>query len=150
YDSLLPVANDPDYFGDQVIIDENEGIINLVERALINSSIWDLDTTLEMVRNHNGYCIPAHIDAERNSIISQLGFIPDPGVFPALGITARLEIDEFLISHKELRGCSFLRCSDAHYLGDLGVGFTDLFVHEPSIRELDLAARKIDKRIIKI
>jgi hypothetical protein len=67
--------NDPDYFGDQVIIDENENILRVEQRALINSSQWDLSTVAERVESHGGLAVPAHIDASVNSILSQLGFI---------------------------------------------------------------------------
>lgn len=150
YESLLPIPNDAEYFGDQVIIDENENIINVVDKALINSSIWGIDEAVQIVKEHTGYCVPAHIDAQANSIIGQLGFIPDPDVFDAFGITARLDVARFVAEYPGIKRHSLLRSSDAHYLSDLGSGFTDLYINKPTMAELLLAIDGMDNREIKV
>lgn len=148
YESLLPIPNDPDFFGDQVIIDENENIIGMEQRALVNSSLWDLETAVNTAVAHNGYCVPAHIDAQANSIIGQLGFIPATPSFDLLGITAGLDLACYLEKHPELQGRSFLRCSDAHYLSDIGSGFSRVHVQAPTASELIFAARGGSERSI--
>jgi PHP family Zn ribbon phosphoesterase len=150
YNSLLPLDNDPDFFGDQVIIDENENILRVEQRALINSSQWDLNTVVEKVESFGGLAVPAHIDACVNSIISQLGFIPEQPVFQLLGITAGLHVDEWLGQRPNIRHKSMLRASDAHYLSDIGTGFSDIFVAAPTVSELVKAAGGIDGRSINI
>ncbi|MDI9529291.1 MAG: PHP domain-containing protein [Candidatus Cloacimonadota bacterium] len=146
YESLLPLPNDPDFFGDQVIIDENENILGMEQRALLNSSIWDLNTSVAKAMEFGGYCVPAHIDAEVNSIIGQLGFLPAEPVFPLLGISAGLNLEQYLSKHPELRGKAFLRCSDAHYLNDLGSGSSKVFAHEARVSELAKAALNLEER----
>ncbi len=148
YESLLQIPNDPDYFGDQVIIDENENIINVVERALINSSIWGIDEVLQHVHSFDGYCVPAHIDADANSIISQLGFIPNPQDYDAFGITAKLDIEGFTVS-SQIEKNRLLRSSDAHYLNDIGSGYTELYIEKPLFSEVMLAIDGINGRRIK-
>ena len=150
YDSLLPLTNDVDFFGDQVIIDENENILGMEHRALINSSTWDLNTAVEKAQGYGAYCVPAHIDAHANSIIGQLGFIPDYPVFDLLGITAGLDLPLWLSKHPELAAKAFLRASDAHYLGDVGSGFSRIQVCEPSVTELAKAALGLDNRRILV
>ncbi len=150
YDSLLPVANDPVFFGDQVIIDENENIKGMEQRALANSSLWDLNAVVDKAREFGGYCVPAHIDAEANSLISQLGFVPPEPEFDLFGITARLNLDNWLIRHGDLDGKAFLRCSDAHYLSDVGSGTSRILVREPSAAELAKAALGLDERKIQV
>ncbi|HOH59912.1 MAG TPA: PHP domain-containing protein [Candidatus Cloacimonadota bacterium] len=140
YASLLPIANDPDFFGDQVIIDENENILKVEPRALINSSTWDLETAVQMISAFDGIAVPAHIDAQVNSILSQLGFLPETPVFPLLGITAKLDLPEYLAQNPLLRDKQFLRASDAHYLSDLGCGYCTVHAAAASARELMLAA----------
>lgn len=148
--SLLPIANDADFFGDQVVVDENENIINVVERALINSSIWSIDEAVEAVRRYNGYCIPAHIDASANSIISQLGFIANPDAYDAFGITATLDADKFVASNPAIPAKKLIRCSDAHYLSDLGSGYTRVYVKSPTMQELIFATMGYENREILI
>lgn len=150
YASLLPIVNDPDFFGDQVIIDENENILGMEQRALMNSSTWDLNTLVNRVSEHGGYCVPAHVDAEVNSLLSQLGFIPAEPDFPLLGITAKADPEVLLRQHPSLAGKAFLRCSDAHYLSDVGSGTSRILTREPTAAELVLAALGIEDRKILI
>ncbi|MCK9177395.1 MAG: phosphoesterase [Candidatus Cloacimonetes bacterium] len=149
YRSLLPIDNDPEFFGDQVIIDENENILRVEPRALINSSVWDLGTAAEQVCAFGGLAVPAHIDADVNSIISQLGFLPPSPNFELLGITAKLNLPEYLDQHPELADKAFIRASDAHYLTDLGHGSCIMKVQEATAQEILLAARKLDGRYIE-
>lgn len=141
YSSLLPLDNDPEYFGDQVIIDENENILKLEQRALINSSIWDLSMVVQRVSAYGGIVVPAHIDAEVNSILSQLGFLPAEPSFDLLGITSGLDLHEYEKVHPELAGKAFLRSSDAHYLTDLTTNVSVVHAEAATARELLLAAR---------
>lgn len=141
YEALPDLPNDPDFFGDQVVIDENTNIIRLEQKALSNSTLWDLNEAVSIARDHGGCCVPAHIDAGANSIIGQLGFMPQEPSFELLGITARLDLSAFLAMHPELRNKAFLRCSDAHYLADLGSGTTRLKLENASVAELVRAVR---------
>jgi len=149
YDSLIPIDNDPEFFGDQVIIDENDNILKLEQRALINSSIWDLNKVTERVSAYGGIVVPAHIDAEVNSILSQLGFLPPEPCFDLLGITSGLDLGEYLKGHPELSGKAFLRCSDAHYLSDLSGHVSTILTEAATAQELVLAARQVSGRSIQ-
>ncbi len=150
YKSLLPIENDADFFGDQVIIDENEDIIRMEKRALAGSSQWELEELWLNAQNYGGFVVPAHVDAGVNSIISQLGFIPQSPVFEAFGITAKCDLQRLLQKQSYFADKALLRASDAHYLSDLGTGFALVKVAEPSIRELRLAALGQDERMIDV
>jgi PHP family Zn ribbon phosphoesterase len=150
YNSLLPIENDPDFFGDQVIIDENENILGMEHRALINSSTWDLNAMVQKAREFGGYCVPAHVDAGVNSLLSQLGFIPAEPEFDLFGLTAQADLSAFLAQNGSLSPKAFLRCSDAHYLDDIGTGISRIYVREPSAAELAKAAKGLDERKIVI
>ena len=144
YNSLLPINNDPDYFGDQVVIDENENIIRMEQRALINSSLWDISQVAERISAYGGYAVPAHIDASVNSIISQLGFMPAEPAFEVFGITA-----DWISQQPYFANRSLLRASDAHYLTDLGSGYSMLLLEKPCVAELKKAALRQEGREIK-
>jgi len=146
YQNLLPVKNNPDFFGDQVIIDSSENIIAFEEKALINSVIWDLEATVEMLRDHNSFYYPAHIDAGTYSILSQLGFIPPELNFPALEVTAKCDLSKLRQNHPSLKDKVFIRSSDAHYIQDVGSGFTEFLLEEPTLKEIRLACQKIAGR----
>jgi len=148
YDALPPIPNDAEFFGDQVVIDAEENIIRIEERALSNSVIWSLEEAVLAAEKHGGFCLPAHVDAAANSILGQLGFLPQHPEFPVLGITSNLILEDFLKQHPELEGHTFLRASDAHYLSDLGCGSSKIFMQEPSRMELEMAARNLNDRKI--
>lgn len=141
YAALPDIANDPDYFGDQVVIDENGNILKLEPKALSSSVWWDLSQTVEAASAYGGYCVPAHVDAGANSILSQLGFLPPEPEFELFGITAKLNLSSWLPEHPQFEGKSFLRASDAHYLSDLGSGATRLRLEKASIHDLFKAVR---------
>jgi PHP family Zn ribbon phosphoesterase len=72
--SLIP--NREDIFGSQIIFDENDKIINNVERMLIAPTGISFDNLYDLTIEHNGVFIPAHIDRDSFSVISNLGFLP--------------------------------------------------------------------------
>lgn len=149
YNSLLPINNDPDYFGDQVVIDENENIIRMEQRALINSSLWDISQVAERISAYGGYAVPAHSDASVNSIISQLGFMPAEPAFEVFGITAGLKVPDWISQQPYFANRSLLRASDAHYLTDLGSGYSMLLLEKPCVAELKKVALRQEGREIK-
>ena len=75
---ILPdIPNNPEIFGDQVQIDENENIIYEEKKLLINAISKGIKEVEIFVHSLNGIFIPAHIDRRKNSIYSQLGFLPE-------------------------------------------------------------------------
>lgn len=150
YDALLPLPNDADFFGDQVVIDAEENIVRIEERALSNSVLWNLEEALLNAEMFNGFCVPAHVDADVNSIISQLGFLPSQPYFPILGITSKLILADYLSEHPDFEGHAFLRASDSHYLNDMGCGSSLITVEQPTVVELRLAAGSTAGRKITV
>jgi hypothetical protein len=149
YNSLLPLENDAEYFGDQVVIDENENILRVEQRALINSSLWDLSQTAKTIMAYGGFAVPAHIDAGVNSIISQLGFMPEEPAFELFGVTAGLDMQDWRVRQPYFTKRSLIKASDAHYLADIGSGYSELYLAEASVAELQKAALGADGRHIK-
>ena len=120
YESLPPVLNYPDRFGDQPIVDEHEEILGFAEKFLISASGYDVASMVEAVHARGGLCIPAHIDRQVYGMISQLGFLPDEP-FDAVEITPSGRL-------KLAGDYPVIRNSDSHDLATLGSAFTDLDV----------------------
>jgi 3',5'-nucleoside bisphosphate phosphatase len=148
YDSLLNIPNDPEYFGDQVVIDADENIIRCEARALINSSVWTLEEVLNKVHDYDGFCFPAHVDAKTFSIIGQLGFIPNNLDLEAVGITAHGDKKEIVRLFPYLQKYALIRSSDAHYLADVGSGTTMFWLESPTVNEIRMACKGIQGRKI--
>lgn len=139
-DSRLPdIKNDPLIFGDQVVIDEDEMIVYVEERLLISATDASLEEVASFVRLNGGIFIPAHIDRMRNSIYSQLGFLPAGLQANALEVSRRSRAREFVTSHPGTESYSITTGSDAHYPGNIGDAFTILTMEEASFSEIRLA-----------
>ncbi len=63
-----------------------------------------------------------------------------------LGITANCDLPALQANHPELASYAFIRSSDAHYLKDIGTGYTDFYLEEPSLQEIRLACQKTGSR----
>lgn len=150
YKSLLPIKNNPDFFGDQVIIDENENILGFEETALINSSMWSFDEAIKEVKKSGGFSFPAHVDATSFSVIAQLGFVPDnPDIF-ALGITKKCKLNKFLQKYPSLKSYSFIKNSDAHYPNEVGTGYTEFYIENVGFNEIIYALQKKNGRKTRV
>ncbi len=150
YASLLPLMNDPDYFGDQVVVNNEEEIVRFEEKALINSSVWSLDEMIDKINSYGGFYFPAHEDAATYSIIAQLGFLPEYIDFPAVGITAKCNLEKLFTNYPYLKKYTLLRNSDAHYLKDIASGYSRFFISEPTVKEIALACQNMGERKILI
>ncbi len=149
YDSLLPIENNPDFFGDQVIVDADENIVGIEDRALINSSMWSFDEAVENVRLNGGVCFPAHVDATTYSLLGQLGFVPPDLELMTLGISAKCKVDRLLEKYPFVKSFQLIRNSDSHYLNQINIGYNELYIESASFDEVAQAIRKTNSRYIK-
>jgi PHP family Zn ribbon phosphoesterase len=118
YESLPDIPNQPERFGDQPIVDENEDILGFAEKFLISASAYDVNTLLDLVHSLGGLFVPAHIDRSVFGIVSQLGFLPEED-FDAVELTAMGDV-------ALARDYPILRNSDSHQLKTIGAGFSEL------------------------
>lgn len=127
---LLPVKNRECIFGKQEIYNCHDQVCGHVENLLINSTEISFDRLWDLVRSYNGVMFPAHIDKTSNSLISNLGFIPECSKFR----TAELKDLSLLHTIKKknpyLKCCIILNNSDAHYLEDIREPYLTLNVKE--------------------
>ena len=130
YGRLPDMKNDPEYFGDQVVVDEKDSIVRFEDRLLLNSSNISLDEAVSWVKAHGGLVVPSHIDSPTFSIISQLGYVPADVPFDALEIAKKERLKKILnfILAKDIPLVTF---SDAHYLKDIGRRRISLSMDEP-------------------
>lgn len=111
---LMKIDNNPDYFGNQLIIDEYDNVIKQKKELLLSSIDTSIEELSEFVHSINGLFIPAHILDRKNSITEQLGFIPFDLKYDGLEINNSERFDEI---KKEYLNCNlFLNDSDAHNL----------------------------------
>ncbi len=106
YAHLVPIANDPLRWGDQVYVNADDEIEGEVENLLISATDLNLETLGETVHQRGGLFIPAHVDRAAFSLMGQLGFVP-PGNYDALE-TYRDGVSHFTVRLKPRKVASDL------------------------------------------
>lgn len=128
YKFLPPIKNKAAFFGNQLILDENDKLIREEPFLLINALTLNISQLIKIVRLHNGFVIPAHIDKTSNSIISNLGFIPPEYCFTVAeyrNINSSVKFDGYRITN-----------SDAHSLDKINEPINFIEVEEKSIKSV--------------
>jgi 3',5'-nucleoside bisphosphate phosphatase len=139
--NLPDIINDPEKFGYQVQVDENENIVYEEKKLLTNAISKSFEETEAFIHGLNGLFIPAHINRSKNSIYSQLGFLPENLKADALEISKSSSPFRFGKEHPEINIFPLLRSSDAHYIGDIGSCLTTFYINEPSFAEIRMALK---------
>ncbi len=114
------VKNDPEIFGDQVVVDLQGEIVRSEEILLINSLQLSLPELVELVKRNNGFVIPAHVESPRFGLLPNLGFVPAELAGSPLEISYNTSEDKVLKDFPALAGMRLVSASDAHYLRDIG------------------------------
>ena len=119
YEKLMKFPNREEIFGKQQIMNEEDICIGTEPNLLINSTELSFDELWDIVAGqYGGVMIPAHIDKNANSLISNLGFwSPEPG-FPLAELSPHADQAEWR-KRPDLRGVPFVISSDAHYLHEI-------------------------------
>jgi len=112
YNSLPDIANRPGIFGRQIVMDEDDKPVRELPKLLLQATPFSIDDIARMAFEAGGCAVPAHINRDSFSVLSNLGFMPS-GLFNAVEVAAGLPcppVDASLL---------ILHSSDAHNLGDI-------------------------------
>ncbi len=113
--ALKKIKNQPEIFGRQLIMDENDEITGEEEWLLVNAVNMDIYEVAVETRKRGGIFIPAHIDRSSYSLISNLGFLPPDLIVDGIEITSK-NVESMSNEYGEN---AILSNSDAHYLEDI-------------------------------
>lgn len=141
-EKLIKLKNREEFFGYQLVVDEQEQVLHQEEWLLINALDSGVDEIIEFVHSIGGVIIAAHIDRASNSLISQLGFIPPYLPFDAFELSYRCNFNTFLDSHPQLYKQGVICASDAHYIEDIGRCYTVLDIENWSFETFRNALQK--------
>ncbi len=117
--ALPPIQNKPRVFGHQYVYDQEDEIIDEVKPLLLNALDLSIEEAVKEVRLRGGVAIPAHIDREAFSIISNLGFVSPHLEFTTVELTCKCQYKEMEERYPYLRNYKIIRSSDAHRLSDI-------------------------------
>lgn len=147
---LLQIPLDVDLFGYQVVVNEVDEILEELPYLLISSIDASIDEVEKFIHSLDGIFIPAHINKNKFSVISQLGFIPFDLRYDALEISRHTTQSLFCQSTPMLAPKTFIQSSDAHYIEDVGSAFTLFNLGELSFDEIRKALNGLDGRNVTI
>ncbi len=145
----LPGKNSPNLWGDQIVVDENDEVVDENSRLLIGATSLSLYEVVDKVNYFNGLCIASHIDRPAFGIISNLGFIPEDLRFSALEVSWRISMREAAGLIPDIAGFPCITSSDAHYIEDVGKAWTGLMMEAPTFTEIRNAFEgRLGRRIV--
>lgn len=133
YEALPSVMNRPDIFGRQLWMDEEDQVLGETDKLLINATSLSIERVFSQVRALGGVPIPAHVDKNAYSVLSNLGFIP-----PELGVST-VEVARPPFAGAD--GYRIITDSDAHALETLAQHDARLLEAERSIEGVLTALR---------
>ena len=114
----MKIKNRPEFFGNQLILDENDEIVGIEENLLSNATDISIQDVKATVESFGGVCYPAHIDRDSNGIIGILGTIPEDTDFRYYEIHDTDKIRDYS-SKYGIDPSRMIISSDAHYLANI-------------------------------
>ena len=135
---LLPMDNDPDHFGIQLIVDDQGEVITTEDRLLLTSVDISFSEAFNLVNNLGGMFIPAHVNRKAYGLIEVLGFVPVDVDIEVLEISRHFKPGEALREFPQLIGYPLIQNGDVHRLDEF-LGVNHFHIAGPTINEIRLA-----------
>ena len=133
---LLYFPNNELIFGNQFILNEQDKIIGIEQNLLINATDISFSDVSALVREYHGIIIPAHIDKQSNSLISNLGFVPPDSDFTCVELKDTANLHNLRHLNQHLDHCKIITDSDAHSLGDISEPIHYLYTKGKTIEDI--------------
>ncbi len=119
YNSLPNIKNNEEIFGRQLIFNNLDERVAKEDKLLLSSTVLSVNDVFILVRGLGGICIPAHVDRQGFSIITNLGFIPPDLKVKTIEISKKSTPETVLRKYPFLNKFKYIVSSDAHYLQDI-------------------------------
>lgn len=135
-ENIPKIKNKPHIFGEQLVMDSADGVLESEEILLTTASFISIDAVPSLAEKFGGVCFPAHIDRSSYSIISSLGTFGEDLKVSCFELTPSADEKEYLEKYPATRGKLILRNSDAHYLENMRLPENTLDLKENSAKAL--------------
>jgi hypothetical protein len=148
-DRGLPAQpNDPEFFGEQFVVDADGEFVRREDRLLLAAAEIGFDEAVAAVQALGGLAIPAHVDRTAFGLLAHLGFVPSGVPIEALEISRFVTPAAARQRFPQVAGYALVQDGDAHRLDEMGAGMT-LTLEAPTLAEIRLAlagqgGRKVD------
>lgn len=144
YQNLIPFNNKESIFGKQQIYNENDEMIGNEPILLINATTISFDQVYDLVHDYNGIMIPAHIDKNSNSLLSNLGFVPPDSKFTCAELKDLQNLSNLKETNPYFNKCNIISNSDAHYLEHINEPIHFLYTETKEIKDILRALETIN------
>ncbi|MFZ3070156.1 MAG: PHP domain-containing protein [Anaerolineaceae bacterium] len=135
-DRHLPkIPNNVDFFGSQLVVDEEGEFVRFEDRLLINSTRISLQDACKIVTKLGGLFIPAHVDREAYGVISHLGAIPPDLPVEIVEISRYRTKEACRLKFPELQKYHLIQSGDVHFLDDF-LGANEFYAQDASLRSI--------------
>lgn len=146
---ILPIKNDPEKFGYQLVVDAENNIVGEEETYLIQGAGYEVDEIVARVHKLSGLAILAHVDRPSFSYPAALGPMPEDYPADAFELSRRLNANEAQEWRDKYPGRAFIRSSDSHWLETFSrANCTKMTLEEPTFEEIKKAINNEDGRRI--
>ena len=133
---LLSIKNKPEIFGEQVYLNEKDEVQGYEERLLVTAATCSIYDAAPKVRSFGGVIIPAHVDKNSYSIISNLGMVPEDLGFTTIEISKNTTKEAVLEMFPYLSKYRIITNSDSHYLDSFYETQNPMPLEEPTAEAL--------------
>jgi len=146
---LPGMANRPEFFGEQYVVDATGAYVRTNGRLLQTSTDLSFDELFWLAEQWGVLAVPAHVDRPRYSLFANLGVLPEAVRLPGVEISRNIAPQEALRRFPSLRGLGMVQSGDAHRLEEM-TNSTLLKLKEPTAQELRKALLGQEGRSVKI
>ena len=119
YSRLLKTENRPDFFGEQLVRDEEDAILAREPYLLSGDTDIPFSEALGHAKRYGGVALPAHIDRQANGAVAVFGTVPPEGGFTSFELRDRDNLNAYKI-YLPADDPVILFDSDAHRAEDIG------------------------------
>lgn len=147
--SLPDLSNQPEFFGEQFVVDKTGEFLRSEPRLLLTSTSFSIDEIFERVRALQGIVIPAHVERFGFGLLPTLGLIPENWHLFAMEISRHTLLKKALAAFPALSIYPLIQNGDVHRLDDF-LGKTVFKLAAPTLIELCMAFKGIDGRDVCI
>jgi|SRR5690554_4153517 len=126
YSNLPEIKNEEEKWGEQLIFDENDRIVDKETKLLLSSVKLNINEVIDKVHLFQGIVIAAHINRYANGINTILGFIPEDLKISGIEITQNEDDEKYQMYQKVIN-------SDAHNLGEICEKTNSLILRDKTI-----------------
>ena len=149
-DAHLPaIKNNPDFFGEQFVVDFSGDFVRSEEQLLIVSCNLSLKEAFQIVSDLGGLLIPAHVDRVKFGLLPMLGFVPTDIPLDTLEISRHITPQQVREQYPQLKNYQLIQGGDVHFPDEfLGANYFNM--ESPTIHELRQAMQHQNGRSVSI